>query len=128
MRQRRYGAPMGVTGFQHAALDVDDLDAAVSFYEQALGFTIAPRPASLGMNGAWLQLPGAVQLHLVEVAELHPPKTAQHLAFGVDDLDATLAAIHAAGYESGEAFDIGAGKQAFLRDPAGNLLELNQPT
>ena len=119
---------MTVTGFQHAALDVDDLEAAIAFYEAALGFQLAPRPDSLGVGGVWLQVPGAMQVHLVEVAEFHRPETAQHLAFQVDDVDATITAIRAAGYEVGDAFDIGAGRQTFLRDPAGNLLELNQPT
>jgi len=63
---------------QHVSLDVDDLDAALAFYCDGLGFSVAPRPEALGDGGAWL--------------------------------------------------DIGAGIQAFLNDPAGNLLELNQAT
>ena len=68
------------------------------------------------------------QLHLVESASFSAPATSQHLAFGVDDCQATVIELRDAGLEVSDPFDIGAGIQAFLRDPAGNLLEFNEPT
>ena len=47
----------------------------------------------------------------------------------VGDLDAAVAAIEAHGVKvrkTGLTFP-GAGYQAFVRDPSGNLIELNQP-
>lgn len=113
---------------QHISLDVDDLAAALAFYCEGLGFTVAPRPEALGDGGAWLAIGDGRQLHLVESAAFEAPTTSQHLAFGVDDCDAAVAELRARGLEVSDPFDIGAGRQAFLRDPAGNLLELNAPT
>ena len=113
---------------QHISLDVDDLDAALRFYCDALGLTVAARPAALGDGGAWLDIGDGRQLHLVESASFSPPATSQHLAFGVDDCQATVIELRDAGLEVSDPFDIGAGIQAFLRDPAGNLLEFNEPT
>lgn len=114
-----------ITRVQHVAIEVDDLAAAVGFYE-ALGLARAPRPDALGANGAWLDA-GGVQLHLVEVAEV-PSCASNHVAFGVTDCAAEVARLRAAGFEVSDPFDVGAGIQTFLRDPAGNLVELNQPT
>ena len=112
---------------QHIALDVDDLAAALTFYCDGLGFDLAPRPASLGDGGAWLDIGDGRQLHLVEVAEFVPPATSQHLALGVDDCAGAVDDLRSRDIEVSDPFDVGAGLQAFLRDPAGNLLELNQP-
>ncbi len=119
---------MQVDRVQHAALDVDDLAAAIAFYTESLGFSVAPRPESLGDNGVWLSVPGGAQVHLVETPSFEPPATGQHIAFEVSDVDSCVADLRAAGADVTDSFDVGAGRQAFVRDPAGNLLELNQPT
>jgi catechol 2,3-dioxygenase-like lactoylglutathione lyase family enzyme len=111
---------------QHVAIDVDDLPAAIAFYRDILGLTVAPRPVSLGDNGIWFEL-GNAQLHLVEVGDFSSPRTAQHFAMQVADTNVVVEQLRALGVEVTEPFDIGAGVQAFFRDPAGNLLELNQP-
>ena len=116
-----------IRGLHHVAIDVDDLPVAIAFYRDALGLAILEdRPASLGDNGVWFDL-GVGQLHLVQV-DGHRGPPSQHLALQVDDTHAEVARLRAAGCEVSDPFDIGAGVQAFLRDPAGNLVELNQPT
>jgi predicted enzyme related to lactoylglutathione lyase len=58
----------------------------------------------------------------------HPAHAANHFAFRVDDLDEAVADVEAAGvsvFRSG--YIEGAGRQAFLHDPFGNFIELNQP-
>ena len=115
---------MGVRRLQHVALAVRDLDEAVSFYAN-LGFAPIPRP-DFGFPGAWLQV-GSAQIHLTVEAGL-AVRTANHLALEVEDLDATMSALETAGVRVGRAPETaGAGRQAFLQDPTGNLIELNQP-
>ena len=118
----------GIAMIQHVSLDVDDLERAMWFYCEVLGLHPIDRPASLGDNGAWLALGSGTQLHLVQSESFEAPRTGQHLAFQVDDVDAVIERIRGAGADPTDAFDIGAGRQSFLRDPAGNLVELNQPT
>lgn len=112
----------------HVALDVDDLDRALTFYCDGLGLSIAARPPALGTNGAWLDIGDGRQIHLVASKSFTAPETAQHLALQVGDCDEAVAELRRRGIDIGDVFDIGAGRQAFLRDPAGNLLELNQPS
>ena len=53
-----------VAGYSHVAIMVDDLDAALAFYCDTLGFSALPRPDfGPGTEGAWLQL-GTAQVHL----------------------------------------------------------------
>jgi catechol 2,3-dioxygenase-like lactoylglutathione lyase family enzyme len=114
-----------ITDIQHVALEVRDLGEAIAFYA-LLGLTPTDRPASFGDDGAWLAA-GSAQLHLTVKENADAAETSQHVAFQVDDTDASVAELREHGVLIPDAFDIGAGRQAFLRDPSGNLIELNQP-
>lgn len=122
---------VAISGVHHVALLVDDLGAARHFYGDVMGLPeIAERPG-FKVDGAWFQL-GANQLHII-VGDGPPPASApqgQHFALQVSDLDAAIASIEAHGISVlsfGGKFLPGAGHQAFLRDPSGNSIELNQP-
>jgi len=119
-------APRLLGGVHHVSLDVADVATASRFYEDALGLTPIERP-DFGFPGAWFDANGT-QLHLIEVAD-HRAPTSQHFAFRVDDVDAVVAALVEKGIEVSppSAGFPGAGRQAFLKDPSGNLIELNQP-
>jgi catechol 2,3-dioxygenase-like lactoylglutathione lyase family enzyme len=117
---------MELRAVHHVSLNVDDVDRVGPFYTDVLGLTVLERP-DLGVPGIWLRCAGT-EVHLVEVGPEHRAPDGQHLAFEVGDLDRARAEIRAAGVEVTEVMDIGAGRQAFLSDPAGNLIELNQPT
>lgn len=114
-----------VEGVHHVALEVDDLASAIGFYGE-LGFQALPRPESLGSNGVWLGI-GGFELHLVEVDAM-TASASNHVALRVTDNAAVVAALRERGIDVSDPFDIGAGIQSFLRDPSGNLVELNQPT
>ena len=113
-------------GVHHVSLDVGDVDSAARFYEDVLGLTPIERP-DFGFPGAWFEANGT-QIHLIEVPA-HDAPTSQHFAFRVDDIDAVAAALVDKGVDvSGPSAGFpGAGRQAFLKDPSGNLIELNQP-
>ncbi len=116
-----------ITRIQHVALDVTDLDEAIHFYRDVLKFKVDDqRPDALGDTGVWLDV-GDTQIHLLKT-ETVSPSPGNHIAFEVRDIHATVAHIVSAGVEVTGPFDLGAGSQAFLHDPAGNLLEMNQPT
>lgn len=110
----------------HVSFRVDDLDAALDFYQRILGFTTQPRP--LAFPGAWLQA-GDVQVHLVEVsadASTGIPPTrvsgkANHVAFSVPDLRAFRSYLEAEGLAVTESSSNL--PQFFVADPSGNIIE-----
>jgi glyoxylase I family protein len=109
----------------HVSLNVIDADEAGRFYEDVLGFRPIPRP-DFGFPGAWFDA-GGIQVHLIEVAE-RPASEGQHFALRVADVDAEHARLVEQGVDASTPHSFpGAGRQSFLTDPSGNLIELNQP-
>jgi glyoxylase I family protein len=115
---------MTVVGVHHVSINVADLGAAVHFYVEQLGLVARTDRPDFGFGGAWLDA-GAQQVHLIE-GEV-PSDRGQHLALHVPDLDATINQLRAEGLTVSDAFPVGTGRQAFLHDPSGNLVELHQP-
>lgn len=120
-----------VAGYSHVAVMVDDLDAALAFYCDTLGFAKLPRPDfGPGTEGAWLQL-GTAQVHLGTVGEMGPRAGFPHLALHVpaDAWDETMHELDARGvpFMMGPNAREDFGRQvraAFIQDPAGNFIEL----
>ena len=108
----------------HVSINVTDVAACVIFYE-ALGFRSIERP-DFGFDGAWLQIGEHGELHLLGFPP--PEAVGQHFAVHVDDLDDALTTLAADGIVPDRIGEIdGICRQAFLTDPSGNLVELNQP-
>jgi glyoxylase I family protein len=117
---------MKILGVHHVNIQVADVPAAREFYRAVMGLTEIDRPA-FPVGGAWFRL-GAQELHIGEQDD-HEAPDRQHFAVQVDDLDAAVSTIESRGVavrKTGLTFE-GAGYQAFVRDPSGNLIELNQP-
>jgi catechol 2,3-dioxygenase-like lactoylglutathione lyase family enzyme len=116
---------MESAGIHHVALCVTDLDAALAFYVGGLHCAVLPRP-DFDFPGAWLGA-GNQQIHLMVLPEVKPDRR-QHLALQVDDVDAWCAHLEGCGITVRRSPAIeGAGRQAFVVDPSGNRVELNQP-
>ena len=115
---------MKVVGLHHVNINVRDVAEAVEFYT-SIGFAPVPRP-DFGFPGAWLQM-GEHQLHLSTSKNMVVDR-AQHFALAVEDLDTCTGELDALGIDVIRVAQVeGAGRQAFFRDPTGNLIELNQP-
>ncbi len=115
---------MQALGVHHVSINVDDVDAALAFYVEALGMAPRADRPDFRFGGAWLDV-GQQQVHLIE-APL-PGDRGQHFALAVADLDATVAELRAAGIEVSDPSPVGTGRQSFVHDPAGNLVELHEP-
>jgi catechol 2,3-dioxygenase-like lactoylglutathione lyase family enzyme len=111
-------------GVHHVSINVDDVDAALAFYVDVLGLSVRPDRPDFGFPGAWLDA-GGQQVHLI--GRTPPADKGQHFALGVSDLDAVIDEVRGRGIEVSDAVPVGTGRQAFLHDPAGNMVELNQP-
>jgi catechol 2,3-dioxygenase-like lactoylglutathione lyase family enzyme len=116
---------MTYEGIQHVAFTVDDLAAAQRFYGTTLGLAELDRPP-FGIAGLWFGV-GGQAIHIAEVQD-HQPSRRHHFALQVDDLAAVAEQLTAEGVDVRfAAHTPGAGRQATIRDPAGNTIELNQP-
>ena len=108
----------------HVSLNVTDVRACVAFYE-AMGFREIERQKH-SFYGAWLRIGENGEIHLLSFPP--PEAIGQHFAVHVDDLDEALSALAAEDITPDRISEIdGICRQAFLTDPAGNQVELNQP-
>jgi catechol 2,3-dioxygenase-like lactoylglutathione lyase family enzyme len=115
---------MEALGVHHVSINVSDVDAARRFYVELLGFAERSDRPDFGFGGAWLQV-GAQQVHLIQAPP--PPSLGQHFALQVADIDAAVSELRGRGVEVSDPVPVGSGRQAFLVDPSGNQVELQQP-
>lgn len=110
-------------GIHHVSINVTDAARAIAFYTDVLGATVRADRPDFGFAGAWLDV-GGQQVHLLEIPI--PDDNGQHFAIQVADLAAAVADVRAAGVEVSDPKPVGTSIQAFLHDPAGNLIELHE--
>ena len=129
--------------FSHLALSCKDPIATERFYTQHFGFTRA-RVIPLGDDQIVFikanSVAGSVYLELFSAEGDSPVPTPEgdgphyagirHLAFQVDDVDVTLAAMGAAAKVTLGPLDFGAfipnWKTVWIADPDGNIVEISQ--
>lgn len=117
-----------VVKLHHVSLIIDDLEVALSFYENILGLKCDASRPELGYPGAWLGLPEQQQIHLMvlenpdsnRVFPEHGGRD-RHVAFNVSSVDKIAQSLEQAGISFTKSKS---GRKAlFCRDPDGNALE-----
>ncbi len=122
------GVSRGV-GLNHVSVVAHDLDESIRFYRELFGMEEVATP-DFGFPVRWLQL-GPTQVHVFERPDGAP--TYAHLAIEVDDVVAVVEEAQRRGILDEEAFGYsmaelpGGEAQVYLRDPSGNLVEVNHP-
>jgi catechol 2,3-dioxygenase-like lactoylglutathione lyase family enzyme len=96
---------------------------AEAFFSGLLGLDRVPKPPELAVRGGCWFTNGDVTLHL-GVEEGFRPARKAHPALVVDDLDALVAALEAAGHPTRRVEDVPGMPQCFVADPFGNRIEL----
>lgn len=108
---------------QHVAVETrrEDADACAAFFH-LLGFHSVEPPPTLRERALWLKR-GPTQVHVMfRDAPVVPP--AGHLAVVVDDYEATLHALRAAGHPVEPRAEHWGSPRAFVHDPAGHVVEV----
>ena len=128
------------TVFSHVALNCNDIDATEKFYSTHFGFRRA-RLIPLGADKIVFIKSGTVYLELFKAEGAapgaapdkdgpHAPTTFRHIAFQVDSVDATLAAMGSDARVTLGPLDFGAfipgWRTAWVTDPDGNIVEISQ--
>ena len=119
---------MIVRGLDHINIGTDKLDETVAFFRDVLGLTVGWRP-DFPFGGAWLYAGETAIVHLVQLDAARKPSSEaalDHFAFRIDDYEATLAKLDAAGVKY-RPIDIAGTpiRQLFVRDLNGVNIELN---
>jgi catechol 2,3-dioxygenase-like lactoylglutathione lyase family enzyme len=116
---------------------VNDVDAAIAFYNQHLGFqtVMHPAPAFAMLSRGDLRLVLSAPSAAAGGGQTMPDGTRQapggwnRFAVEVDDLDATVDQLRSADVHFRNDIVTGVGgKQIIVEDPSGNRVELFQPT
>jgi len=115
---------------------VDDVDAAVAFYTELLGFEVQMRPAppfatlTRGDLRLLLNRPGGQGGAAQPTPDGRMPEPGgwNRFQIEVNDLDAEVERLRAAGARFRNEIVTGrGGRQILLEDPAGNAVELFEP-
>jgi catechol 2,3-dioxygenase-like lactoylglutathione lyase family enzyme len=121
---------MHATRINHVSIVADDLEESARFYEQLFGAERLPTARFPQGRVLWLRI-GEQQLHLFESGGEDRPTVHHHYGFDVDDFDAVYARAKELGVLDSAAFGTAMRShpagwvQLYLRDPAGNLLEVD---
>ena len=107
----------------HVSVNVSNAPESVSFYTDVLGGTVREDRPDFGIGGAWIDL-GPNQVHLIETTV--PTNLGQHFAILVADLDVVVGELRSKGLDVDDPFPVGSGRQTFVDDPSGNLIELHE--
>jgi YD repeat-containing protein len=120
---------MRAVRFNHVSIHADDLEESARFYEQVFGLERLPTP-TFDPEVLWLRV-GDQQLHLFS-NETETPRF-HHFGIEVDDFEAVYARAKELGILEPETFrapirELPDGSvQMYIRDPAGNLIEIDWP-
>ena len=113
---------------------VADVDRAVNFYRQRLGFQLEQQsgPAFAAVSRGELHLllsgPGSSGSRPLPDGRRQQPGGWNRIVVYVDDLDAVIQSLRAAGVRFRNQIEAGpGGKQIQIEDPDGNPIELHQP-
>jgi catechol 2,3-dioxygenase-like lactoylglutathione lyase family enzyme len=120
---------MKATGFNHVSVHARDLEESTRFYTEIFGMEEIPAP-KFPFAVKWLRL-GDLQLHLFESDD--PAPRAHHFGMDVDAFEAVYQRANELGLREDEGFfskiyELPDGAvQMYIRDPAGNLVEIDWP-
>jgi YD repeat-containing protein len=120
---------MRATGFNHVSIHAVDLEKSVRFYTEVFGMERIPT-YNFAFPVQYLRL-GDLQLHLFQRDADAP--AFHHIGINVDDFETAYECVHALGIAETDSFfedmyELPDGSvQMYMRDPAGNLIEIDWP-
>lgn len=121
-----------LTGIDHVAITVSDLDASTAFYKRLFGFGPIGSLEGEGLSRRLFRLPSGTNIGLTQherdVNGSFDPFTPglDHIGFAVDGLDQLrewAAHVHAAGFENSGLVEADYGTALSVKDPDGVALE-----
>jgi YD repeat-containing protein len=118
-----------IGGFTHVSVGGRDLEESARFYGELFGLEEVPHP-DFPFPVRWLRV-GGLQLHLFQSDQ--PPVSGQHFGIEADDFGAVYEGAGRMGVRVKEGYfsnlyELPDGAvQMYVRNPSGNLVEVNWP-
>ena len=112
----------------HVSINVDDVESTAPFYTDVLGMTVLPRP-DFAFNGRWLQTPGRRRGAPDRSRGLGATPRASTGPSRWTTSTPRVTELRDRGVEVDDPRPLPGtpARQTFFFDPAGNMIELNQP-
>ncbi|WP_119067032.1 VOC family protein [Rubrobacter indicoceani] len=120
---------MKAKSITHLSISAHDLDRSVDFYTELFGMEEVPAP-EFPFEVRWLRI-GGLQIHLFQSEG--PAPSGHHFGLDVDDFVGFYERVKELGLADSSAYfqhvyELPEGAlQLYIRDPAGNMVELNYP-
>lgn len=120
---------MRAKNITHLSISAHDLDESAAFYKDLFGMEELPAP-TFPFPVRWLRV-GDLQIHLFQSDD--PAPAGHHFGLDVDDFTGFYKQAKEMGIIDGSdyfqhVYELPEGAlQLYLRDPAGNMVELNYP-
>jgi catechol 2,3-dioxygenase-like lactoylglutathione lyase family enzyme len=116
-----------VTGVSELVLEVEDLEASERFYSEVLGLPVVDRWPE--REAVWVMAGERTRIGLWKPqVGLFGSRGGAHVHFAMhiaeDEYDAAVERLRSLGLSVQETEFAGAGRAAYVEDPAGNLVEL----
>ena len=122
---------MGISGIGHIGFVVSDMERAIDFYQNKLGFTKVAELSPPGRQIVFLEICKGQTIELFSGGEVTVERNAKTIGFAhtcliIDDIDRTIEDLKAKGVEpNGEPRRREDGSGSFrILDPDGNELEM----
>jgi lactoylglutathione lyase len=123
-------AQVVISGYNHVALQVRDIEKSTRFYKDTMGFAPLAVPENLRAIRSWFTLAPGQELHLL-AGRAQPvannDKNGAHFALTIANADPVEAYLKKIGlpYHRQQRFD--KAWQIYVTDPDGYVIELNEP-
>ena len=120
---------MKASGFTHVSVHANDLEESARFYKELFRMEEVPAP-DFSFPVRWFRV-GDLQLHLFQSDS--PGPSGHHFGLDVDDFESVYEKARKFGIVDGSdyfsnVYELpGGAVQLYLRDPAGNMVEVNWP-
>ncbi|HTT97309.1 MAG TPA: VOC family protein [Rhizomicrobium sp.] len=119
---------LGIVGIDHIQIAVPRAleQECLSFYRTVLALSEIEKPENLkARGGAWFQIDPTTQVH-IGIDPDASSKSRRHICFLVSDLAAAKATVQARDIPIEEEGTAEGLTRFFIRDPAGNRIEIGQ--
>ncbi len=123
-------AQIPISGYNHVALSVKDIEASAQFYRETVGLEPIEVPDNLKAIRSWFKIAPGQELHLLAGRKdpvSNNDRNGAHYALTIEDADPVEQYLVKKGlpYHRQQRFD--GASQIYITDPDGYVIELNEP-